>query len=274
MVMSGGGIMAGLAPVPGCKAGLSGGVSTYATSLGNVDRLSGFSHMADNPLSPGDTYNVVPLAGGETARPRVNVENFRYQSLFTTRTLHEEEGAPIRVHQNAQVHQDAAGQAPQVQIVGDVLDYLQKEVTFVLGPQLAFEFLVLAGVPGEPDLRLDEHAEHVPRGGRQGEELTHALQAAASLRQSSLPLLAERRLVRPEDVSLLAPSEVVSKMFLRVGSLVAAEVGVEEAAFLSHKSGVRGGLATALLRERIQTAPISHVILDGVEAVHQQPLVN
>ena len=154
--------------------------------------------------------------------------------------FHQEQRGALSVCQTAHVHHHLLRQRLQVKVVGDVLDDLQEELALVGVSEFPLVVDVFAGVSGEADLGLDEDAEHVDGGRGQGAELSHLLEAAPPLLQGA----ARHRLVGPEHVLHLGPSEILTEVFLGIGPVVSGieEAGIAEASVYRRGRGaaVRG----------------------------------
>lgn len=87
--------------------------------------------------------------------------------------LDDEERGAVSTQQETQVDDDLVRQPLQVQVVGDVLHDVQEEVLLVLRPQLLLPVERDALKSREPYLGLDQEAEHVVGGGREGAVLPH-----------------------------------------------------------------------------------------------------
>ena len=104
---------------------------THLRCLRNVDTFTSLCHVAYDALSPRNPYDVVTSTGGKAVRTGVGIKYFGHKGLFALVSLHEKQGASIGVQQDTDVHQYTTRQAFQVQLVRDILDDLQEEVSLV-----------------------------------------------------------------------------------------------------------------------------------------------
>lgn len=216
---------------------------SYLVGVGDVDRLSVLRHVADDALAPGHLHLVAVLGGaaGQQRRAGVHVEELGDQALLAGGgPLHEEEGAPVGVHHEADEDEDLVAEAGEVQVVGDVLDQLQEELALVVLLEVALVVQGGGGVLGQADAGLQQGAEDVGGSGGQG----------AGLPQQSSPPHAAQRLLRPGvhmlvvgevDVNGLGAGEALPQLLLGSSPLQPPTAGAATAPPVLRRAGGGGG---------------------------------
>lgn len=132
------------------------------------------SHVSNDSLSPRHLHLIgVERAGGRSdSGARVHIKELGHQCPLVRGSLNEEERTPVRVHQDAHVDQDLITKVCQVQVVGDVLHQLQEKLPLVGFFQSVLVVDGAGRVLRHADPGLEQGAQDVRGGRRQGAGFT------------------------------------------------------------------------------------------------------